>query len=316
MAVLFILCVSPYILHYLCLPGFFQFSETLALLSNHQRKMCHTEGEAGACGAGPAIHLSSPRLSQLIQMPCGKGSSQLCTRWEPAGQGKLLLPSLQPFVTPHLRGWFYPWGSLPQDTDGASWWVSKESGEGIVVALETQYPRGLSWGLCYWTPGGGNGVLDPLVSWWHQTGGTEAGVQVAFRNLGRTGRPPRLPLGLVPNTAETHSRLCGERRLVVQGEFLRPGKMARVSFWMGKGHLHQPYFIVDSAQEVGLNYQKWAGRHHEATFHRPGVCKPGLATFPVSWRQPSRAMGQLPCSHFSALPGLCALVKWAEKFNS
>lgn len=54
------------------------------------------------------------------------------------------------------------------------------------------------------------------------------------------------------------------------------------------------------------------------TFQGPGVCTPGLSTFPESWRQPRRAvaMGQFPTSPFSALPGLCDLVKWAEKFNS
>lgn len=57
--------------------------------------------------------------------------------------------------------------------------------------------------------------------------------------------------------------------MVVQGEFLRPGKMTTVSLWMGKGLLHQPYFIVDTAQEVGLNYQMWAGRRHEVTSHLP-----------------------------------------------
>lgn len=55
----YLLWVSPDILHYLCLPGFFQFSETLALLFSCQHKMCHTEGKAGVHGAGPAVQHST-----------------------------------------------------------------------------------------------------------------------------------------------------------------------------------------------------------------------------------------------------------------
>lgn len=80
---------------------------------------------------------------------------------------------------------------------------------------------------------------------------------MAFRNSGGIGRPPRLLLGLVPNTAGTHSRSCGERRLVVQGEFLRLGKMTTVSLWMGKGLLHQPYFIVDTGGWIKLPDVGW-----------------------------------------------------------
>ncbi|TRZ25641.1 hypothetical protein HGM15179_001452 [Zosterops borbonicus] len=67
--------------------------------------------------------------------------------------------------------------------------------------------------------------------------------------------------------------------------------MTTVSLWMGKGLLHQPYFIVDTAQEVGLNYQTWlAGvMRSRLIFQRPGVCKPGLATFPVSFSSPGES---------------------------
>lgn len=137
----------------------------------------------------------------------------------------------------------------------------------------------------------------------------------------RTGRPPRMP-----NTSGTCSRSCGKtRELVVQWEFFEAwkndqsvipdGQRGGMQSASAPAILHSWLCFY---QEVGLNDQRWAGRHHEVTFQTPGVCKPGLITFAVSWSQPRTAVatGQIPSSPFSTLPWLWALVKWAEEFNS
>lgn len=219
---IYLVWVSPYILHYLCLPGFFQFSETLALLSSCQHKMCDTEGEAGAHGARPAMQHSTwtpPGSASGSRCLVAKAAASCEQGWSQQGRENCFFPLLS-----HL--WHHNWGA------GSTLGDPYHKTPVQVMGLQREWRRDCS------APGMGvlqgsvmgavplnirrrQGALHPPVyRRVHQMGGTEAGVQVPFRKLCRTERPPRLLLGLVPNTAGTQSRFCAKRRgLVVQGSF-------------------------------------------------------------------------------------------------
>lgn len=203
--------------------------------------MCHTEGEAGARGAGPAVHLNPPQGStrgsrrQRQQAAVHKvGASRA---------GKIASSLSSAMCDTTTEGLASPLG-IPAT---GHWW-------GQLMGLQRERRRDCS-ALGKALPQGSVVGAVPLDTWrrqWSAWSSVSLGTPNSLgwnwcsdcRSSGRTGRPPRLLLGLVPSTAGTHSRLCsGRRKLVVQGEFLRPGKMTRVSFWIGKGHLHQPYFI-------------------------------------------------------------------------